>query len=117
MANKIVATKVEQMKPLKVQILLRACSGKDPNTPAELGSPWRMGYGKWFASASFMASQFCKYSDGESPINSLSERSMMHNLGNLKLVCLLPIAPWNLLDRKIRACSCRRAPNQKERYR
>ena len=60
-----------------------------------------------------MASQFWKYSHGKSPINLLSERSMMRNLGNLKLDCQLPIAPWNLLDLKIRTCSCGRAPSQK----
>ena len=70
-------------------------------------------YLRWFAFESFMASQFWKYTDGKSPMNSLSERSMMHNLGNLKLACQFPIAPWNLLDLKIRTCSCGRAPSQK----
>ena len=37
----------------------------------------------------------------------------MGNLGNLKLVCQLPIAPWNLFDLKIRTFRCGRAPNQK----
>ena len=60
-----------------------------------------------------MASQFWKFSDGKSPINLLSERSTICNLGNLKLECQLPIAPWNMLDLKIRTCSCGRAPSQK----